>query len=62
MWICKKCGNQVVVLEEQTKDIDKYGNQTETIEKEMIGYYCAKCGKIASTFEKLKEVAEFTED
>lgn len=62
MWICEKCGNQVVVLEEQTKDIDKYGNPTETIEKEMIGYYCAKCGKIASTFEKLKEVAEFTED
>lgn len=62
MFTCNKCGNQVVMLEQQTKDIDKYGKPTVTIEKEIIGFYCAKCGKIASTFEKLKEVAEFTED
>lgn len=62
MWICEECGNQVVMLEELTEDIDKYGKSTETIEKEVTGFYCAKCGKIASTFEKLKEVAEFIED
>lgn len=62
MWICEICGNQVVILEEQTKDIDKYGNPTEIIETEITGFYCCKCEKIASTFEEMKEVAKFIED
>lgn len=34
----------------------------EIIEKEITGFYCCKCEKIASTFEEMKEVAKFIED
>lgn len=62
MWICDKCGNQVYMVEELRKDIDENGKSIEIMEKEITGFYCCKCEKIASTFEKMKEVAKFIED
>lgn len=50
------------MVEELRKDIGENGKPIEIIEKEITGFYCCKCEKIASTFEEMKEVAKFIED